>query len=263
MTLITLALAALPTVGSAGPFDDLASIEILPGWRNASGEHMAGIRITLDPGWKTYWRAPGDGGIPPQFSLAGSENITSFTPLWPVPQVFYQNDMYSVGYADHVVFPLRLNSDDPEAPMRISGQIHIGVCEEICIPVTLDFDELLPVDGERDAAITAALINRPMTAEEADVGDVVCQIAPISDGLQVTTVIDLPATTASEYVVSEAGDRSVWVSEADIARDGDTLSATVDMIHTGGHAFALDRSAVRITILGGNQAVDFRGCEAG
>ena len=57
MTLITLALAALPTVGSAGPFDDLASIEILPGWRNASGEHMAGIRITLDPGWKTYWRS--------------------------------------------------------------------------------------------------------------------------------------------------------------------------------------------------------------
>ena len=81
--------------------------------------------------------------------------------------------------------------------------------------------------------------------------------------MQVTTVIDLPATTASEYVVIEAGDRSVWVSEADIARDGDTLSATVDMIHTGGRAFALDRSAVRITILGGNQAVDIRGCEAG
>ncbi|MDX8350062.1 protein-disulfide reductase DsbD family protein [Cognatiyoonia sp. IB215446] len=262
-TLISLALAALPVFGAAGPFDDLASVEILPGWRNAGGEHMAGLRITMDEGWKTYWRAPGDGGIPPQFSLTGSENITGFTPHWPVPELFYQNDMYSVGYENSVIFPLRLYSVDPEAPMRISGQIHIGVCEEICIPVTLDFDELLPVGGERDAAITAALINRPLTADEANVGAVICQIDPISDGLQVTTVIDVPPMAAKEFVVVEAGDDHVWVSEADIARDGNRLSATVDMVHHSGEAFALDRSAVRITVLGDNQAIDIQGCAAG
>ncbi|MEL6840773.1 MAG: protein-disulfide reductase DsbD domain-containing protein [Pseudomonadota bacterium] len=262
MTLISLAAMALPTFGGAGPFDDLAAIEILPGWRNASGEHMAGIRITMDEGWKTYWRAPGDGGIPPQFSLAGSENIAGFTPHWPVPEIFYQNDMYSVGYIDSVVFPLRLYSEDPDAPMRISGQLHIGVCEEICIPVTLDFDELLPPGGERDAAITAALINRPMTAVEANVGDVICQIAPISDGLQVTATIDVAPSAAKEFVVVEAGDAGVWVSEADVIRDGNQLSATVDMVHLSGSAFALDRSAVRITVFGGEQAIDIQGCTA-
>ncbi|MEL6682688.1 MAG: protein-disulfide reductase DsbD domain-containing protein [Pseudomonadota bacterium] len=263
LTLISLAMMAIPTFGAASPFDDLASIEILPGWRNASGEHMAGIRITMDPGWKTYWRAPGDGGIPPQFSFAGSENITGFTPHWPVPQVFYQNGMYSVGYADTLVLPLSLYSADPDAPIQISGQIDIGVCEEICIPVTLSFDELLPPSGERSAAITAALINRPMTAAEANVGDVICQIAPISDGLAVTATMNVAATADKEHVVVETGDADVWVSEADVSRTGDTLRATVEMVHTSRTAFALDRSAVRITVLGGGQAIDIHGCKAG
>lgn len=260
--LIPLALAVMPTFGAAGPFDDLAAIEVLPGWRNALGEHIAGIRITLEPGWKTYWRAPGDGGIPPQFSLAGSENISGFAPHWPVPEVFRQNDMYSVGYNDSVVFPLRLFSEDPSAPMRVTGQIQIGVCEEICIPVTLNFDELLPSEGERDAAITAALINRPMTEDEANVGNVICRIAPINDGLQVTTIVDVPPAGASEYVVVEAGDANVWVSEADVVRVGNSLSATVDMVHISGASFALDRSAVRITVLGESQAIDIQGCDA-
>jgi DsbC/DsbD-like thiol-disulfide interchange protein len=261
--LISLALIALPVLASAQSFDDLASIEVLPGWRAANDEHIAGLRITLEPGWKTYWRAPGDGGIPPEFSFAGSDNIASVTPHWPVPEVFRQNGLNSVGYSDTVVFPISVFSETPDAEMQISGQLHIGVCEEICIPVTLDFDALLPPSGTRDAAIAAALINSPLSEAEANVGDVTCAIAPISDGLTVTATIDVAPTGPSEFVVIEAGDANVWVSEADVTRTGNRLSATVDMVHTSGNAFALDRSAVRITVLGGTQAIDIHGCSAG
>lgn len=261
--LIPLAFMALPTFGAAQSFGELATIEVLPGWRTAAGEHMAGLRVTLEPGWKTYWRAPGDGGIPPQFSFQGSDNITGVAPHWPVPTVFRQNGLNSVGYHDTVVFPLTVFSDNPDADVRISGDLHIGVCEEICIPVTLSFDAPLPPVGARDPAITAALINRPLTQAEASVGDVTCTINPINDGLTLTATMDVAASGASEFVVIESGDANVWVSEADTTRTGNSLNATVDMVHTSGNTFALDRSKVRITVLGGSQAIDIQGCSAG
>ncbi len=252
----------LPTSVLAGPFDDLASIEILPGWRNADGEHIAGLRITLEPGWKTYWRAPGDAGIPPQFSFAGSDNITAVAPHFPVPDIFNQNGLRSLGYENSIVFPLTIFSNDPDAPIQISGQIDIGVCEDVCIPITLDFDALLPIIGARDTSITAALIDRPLSQEEANVDTVICTIDPISDGLRVTAAIDVPTTGANEIVVMEAADPNIWVSEADVIREGNNLRATVDMVHTSGTAFALDRSSVRITVLGADQAIDIQGCTA-
>ncbi len=261
--LIPFALMAMPTFGTAQSFEDLATIEVLPGWRTDAGEHIAGLRITLEPGWKTYWRAPGDGGIPPQFSFQGSDNITGVAPHWPVPEVFRQNGLNSIGYHDSVVFPLTVFSENPGADMRISGDLQIGICEEICIPVTLSFDALLPPEGARDAAITAALINRPQTQAEANVGAVTCVINPIDDGLSVTAAINLPSIGTDEFVVIEAGDANVWVSEADIARTGNNLNATVDMVHSSGNAFALDRSKVRITVLSDGQAIDIQGCSAG
>ncbi|WP_341368161.1 protein-disulfide reductase DsbD domain-containing protein [Yoonia sp. BS5-3] len=256
-------LMAFPAFVSAQPLDELARVEVVPGWRTGEGQHMAGLRVTLEPGWKTYWRAPGDGGIPPQFSFQGSDNIAAVAPHWPVPQVFRQNGLSSIGYHDSVVFPLTVYGEDPDAQMRIAGSLFIGVCEEICIPVNLSFDALLPIEGERDPAITAALVNRPLTAEEANVGSVTCAVEPISDGLSVTATIDAPQIDAQEFVVVEAGDANVWVSEADTSRDGNMLSATVDMVHDSGTAFALDRSQLRITVLGGNQAIDIQGCSAG
>ena len=255
-------LACLPTLVVAGPSDSPAQVEVLPGWRMQSGIHMAGVRITLAPGWKTYWRAPGDAGIPPQFSFAGSDNIASITQHWPIPQVFYENGMQSIGYYDSVVFPLAIQSLDPGAPITIDGAITIGVCEEICIPVSATFDAMLPSKGERDSAIAAALINQPISAAEAGVGDVICKIAPIHDGLKVTTTMAVEATGGPEVVVVETGNPAIWVSEADVTRVGDQLTAVVDMVNTTGDAFALDRSTVRFTVLGSTQAIDIQGCSA-
>ena len=98
--------------------------------------------------------------------------------------------------------------------IAIQGEILIGVCEEICIPVTLPFSAVLPVNGVRDAAISAAMGDQPMTQSAAKVGTVTCNIDPIADGLRMTTSIDVAATGASEHVVIEASDPRVWVSEA-------------------------------------------------
>ena len=241
----------------------MAQIEILPGWREASGDHISAIKITLAPNWITYWRAPGEAGIPPQFSFSSSSPITSITPHWPVPEVFDDAGLWSIGYYDSVVFPLTIGAAQASGDIQISGDLTIGVCEEICIPVTYAFDTLLPENGTRDPSIVAAMADTPLTAEQARVGSVICTIEPISDGLRMTSQITVAQLSESEFVVIEPSDPQVWVSQADVSRQGETLSATVDMVNPSGAPFAFDRSGVRITVLGDNgRAVDLQGCRA-
>jgi DsbC/DsbD-like thiol-disulfide interchange protein len=247
----------------AGPPEDVVTLEILPGWETSTGTHMAAIRLTLAPGWKTYWRAPGDAGIPPAFNWQGSENISSAQFHWPVPEVFHINGMQSIGYSGQVVIPVEFTPNRPGELARIAGEVDLGVCHDICVPVRLNFDQALAPGGARDVAIATALVDRPLTSAEADVGDVSCAVEPSDDGLWVTAKVEMPSAGEEEVVVIEAGDAHVWVSEAESARSGNVLTARVQMIHVSGDTFALDRSAMRITVLGSDLAVDIAGCMAG
>uniref|UniRef100_UPI004047BF51 protein-disulfide reductase DsbD domain-containing protein n=1 Tax=Yoonia sp. TaxID=2212373 RepID=UPI004047BF51 len=161
------------------------TLTVLTGWETNRDSHMAGLRIDVPKGWKTYWRAPGDAGIPPQIDWAGSTNIASVAFNWPVPQVFELAGMRSIGYYDSVTIPIEVFRASA-GEMRLSGVIEIGVCQDICVPVTLDFDAVLPRGGEPDADIAAALRNRPLTAQEAGAGDMTCTVKPIDGGMQIT-----------------------------------------------------------------------------
>lgn len=253
-------LSLLPCAVLAQSADDVIKLEVLPGWDTDHGTHMAGLRLTMAPGWKTYWRAPGDAGIPPAFDWSGSENIARAELHWPVPEVFHLNGMQSIGYSGQVVIPIELTPTAPGGATRLAGEVELGVCDEICVPVHLRFDAALPVTGQRNVAIATALVDRPLTADEAKVGTVSCAIEPSDEGLWVTAAVVMPSAGTDEVVVIEAGDPRVWVSEAETSRSGNTLTAKVEMIHVTGKAFALDRSALRITVLGSDEAVDISGC---
>jgi DsbC/DsbD-like thiol-disulfide interchange protein len=68
----------------------------------------AGVEIRLDPGWKTYWRDPGDSGVPPTLDFAGSENVKAVIVLWPAPERFPDGaGGHSIGYMGDIIFPLR------------------------------------------------------------------------------------------------------------------------------------------------------------
>ena len=70
------------------------------GWQMQNGHHMAGLSLQLAPDWKTYWRAPGEAGIPPLFDWSGSTNVQSVRVHWPSPVVFHLNGMQTIGYHD-------------------------------------------------------------------------------------------------------------------------------------------------------------------
>ncbi len=243
---------------SGGP---IAEADILPGWRAADGTHIAALRIRLKDGWKTYWRAPGDAGIPPQLDWGHSGNLAGARITWPTPVVFDQNGMRSIGYRDEVILPLAIAPKRDGRPVKLRGALDIGVCKDICVPQHLKVRATLPAEaGKRDPRIAAALAARPFSADEAGLRDIRCRIAPTPKGLSLTLEIDMPSAGAPEAAVIETGLPGVWVAEAKTRRSGGTLLAETRMQHVEGAPFMLDRSALRVTVIGRKHAVDIRGC---
>ena len=240
--------------------DRLARLDILPGWTTDAGTRMVGFRVSLAPGWKTYWRAPGDGGIPPLFDWSGSRNVTGVQFHWPVPEVFDQSGLRSVGYSDEVVIPVEVIRDSADAVTHLSGAIDIGVCDDVCVPVRIPFDMTLPETGRRDPGIVAALVDRPLTAAEAGVGAVRCEFAPGPRGITMTATLEFPRLGPNEALVIEPGDPSIWVSEPETRRAGGALMAQARLVRDDGAALSLDRSSMRFTVLGDGRAIDIRGC---
>lgn len=225
---------------------------------------MAALRVRLAPGWKTYWRAPGDAGIPPQFDWSASRNLKSVSVNWPTPKVFDQSGMRSVGYEDTLVIPLRIEPRHAHQPIALTATLEMGVCSDVCVPHTMQFDADIATESLTPTpAIVAALAQRPYPADEAGVTSAECQISPTKDGLQIEARITMPSAGGSEHVVIEPGLDSVWVSEAKTQRKGQTVTATSEMVHIEGGPIAVDRSAIRITVLGSKYAVDVKGCTAG
>ena len=101
----------------------------------AGGNAEAGLLIELEPGWKTYWKIPGDAGIPPQFDWTGSSNLESVEVMYPIPGRFKDLSGETVGYHDQVVFPLMVKSKNPDEPVSLKLSMFFAVCKDICIPV--------------------------------------------------------------------------------------------------------------------------------
>ena len=88
----------------------------------------AGLHLQLNENWKTYWRSPGEVGIPPSVEWSGSENVADVEFMWPAPTRFTAFGIENFGYAGEAVFPLRVTLEDPGAPVTLSAQVKLLVC---------------------------------------------------------------------------------------------------------------------------------------
>lgn len=257
-----LCLAALPALAPAETLDDLVRIEVLDGGQARNGALVGAIRLTLPDGWKTYWRAPGEAGIPPRFDWTGSRNLGAVEITWPTPTVMVQDGMRTIVYENQMVLPIEITPRRAGQPVRLRGQLDFGFCKDICIPGTLDFDRVLDGTAGHNPAIAAAAAQRPYTRREAGVTSATCSLAPGADGLQLQAEIRMPSAGGREVAVIEPGS-AFWPGVTRTERRGDRLIATTNLIADGGVMTGIDRSEVRITVLGQRHAVDIRGCTAG
>lgn len=259
-----LALLAWPAgpARAQGGIDGLARIEVLDGGPTGRGTHQAALRLTLAEGWKTYWRHPGEAGIPPSFSWRGSRNLGAVRISWPTPIVFSSGGLRSIGYKDELVLPLEITPSRPGAPVELRGVMDLGICADICVPERLRFARRLDPEAPRHPAIAAALAQRPYGAAEAGVRAARCRISPVEGGMRVEARITMPPAGGAEMAVIEPADPGLWTMASKTRRQGDVIVAVTDLASADGGAFALDRSRLRITVLGQRHAVEIRGCAA-
>jgi len=261
--LLLAVVAVAPSARAGDGIDQFVRIEVLDGGPTARGTHMAALRLTLSDGWKTYWRAPGEAGIPPSFDWRGSRNLRDVSITWPAPEVFSANGMRTIGYKRQLVLPVEVTPERNGQPVRLHGRIEFGLCSDVCIPGALDFDRQLDPKAGRNPVIVAALAQRPYSATEAGVRAAACRVSPTQDGLRVEARITMPPAGGEEIAVIEPGAPGIWATETQTRRRGDTLIAASELTSETGGAIALNRSTIRITVLGARHSVDIRGCDAG
>lgn len=259
--LIFSATLALPAM--ADPYADTIDVAIVDGWRMPNGDYMAAVRMRLKEGWKTYWRAPGEAGIPPRFNWAGSRNVADIEVLWPTPIVFSQGGMQTIGYKREVILPLRITPKGDGA-MKLRAEIDLGVCRDVCVPQHVSLEARLDGAATRPVPqIAAAMASQPYSAQEARIGRATCAMAPAKDGMSITTRVPMPKGFRPHATVVETGNPALWVSDGTTRRDGNILVSTSHVMHSESAPFMIDRSSLRITILGDGAAVDILGCDAG
>ncbi|NGO52261.1 protein-disulfide reductase DsbD domain-containing protein [Allomesorhizobium camelthorni] len=175
-----IALAFLAFLLGANPLSALASSSdwfetqggrirlVTAGKPDEAGRLKGMLEVDLLPGWKTYWRDPGDAGVPPQIDISASENITSAEFAFPVPERHDDGGFKWAGYDEPVALPIIFTLKSPAEAALIEADVFLGVCESICIPAQtrLTLDPASDPDNPEDtAAVAAALAALPAPAK--------------------------------------------------------------------------------------------------
>ncbi len=130
----------------------------------------AGLSIKLSDGWKTYWRSPGEVGLPPDIDWSASTNLETATLLWPTPTRFRAFGIENFGYAKQVTFPFQIKLKDPGKPATLKADVFLLICSEVCIPqefsLTLDLPAMIGIDQTSAAEIALWSAKVPTNAAD-------------------------------------------------------------------------------------------------
>jgi DsbC/DsbD-like thiol-disulfide interchange protein len=139
--------------------DSRSGIRLIAGSAPVGSElsRRAGVEIRLSPGWHTYWRYPGDAGVPPRFDFGRSTNVAAVEVQWPAPQRIPEHGLIAIGYFKHVILPLIVTPKRPEREMTLRLTLDYAICEKLCVPVQGIAElELSGGASEWDGALAAA-----------------------------------------------------------------------------------------------------------
>jgi DsbC/DsbD-like thiol-disulfide interchange protein len=157
--------------------DARSSVRVIAGAKQSGANFLrAGVEVRLTRGWHTYWRYPGDSGVPPQFGFTGSVNVKGVDVLWPAPVRKVDNGGTSIGYATGVIFPLRVVPQDASKPVLLRLRMQYAICEKLCVPAEAR-GELTLASGRasQDATLTAAEARVPQRLNLGEGGDLSIQ----------------------------------------------------------------------------------------
>jgi DsbC/DsbD-like thiol-disulfide interchange protein len=189
--------------------DVRSAIRLVSGANKNGDDHLrAGIEIKMQPGWKTYWRYPGDSGVPPHFDFSGSENVKTVNVLYPAPHLFTDETGQTLGYKDRVIFPLVISQQQPDKPVRLRLKADYAVCEKLCVPAEGRAElTLTPADSAQDSALVAAEARVPKRVTAAQLG---LTVRRINDGTKPLVTVDLGAPAGRPIELFVEGPTPQW-----------------------------------------------------
>ncbi|HVI28802.1 protein-disulfide reductase DsbD domain-containing protein [Hansschlegelia sp.] len=202
-----LAEPASPWIGDTG-----ARLRLVDGGPG-DGARLAAVQITLDPGWKTYWRQPGASGVPPRFDFSGSDNLESASISYPAPERNTDEDGVTNVYHGAVTLPVRIVPRDPAAPVTLRLVADYGVCERICVPTHAEAQLELAPDGAKPgpaleevrAAAAELPVLEPLGAKASVAIASVTQI-PEADAPALRIEVAAPEGGGAPQLFAETGD---------------------------------------------------------
>lgn len=151
-----------PALSAASPwfeYDQGAVRLVAAGATTGSAEKLGlGLEFRLNPGWKIYWRSPGDAGFPPVVNWSGSTNLAGAEMDWPAPERFSVLGLETVGYKHAVVLPISASLFEPGKAADLRARVRFLTCDDICVPYEVGLDLALPA-GPAVSTPEAALID--------------------------------------------------------------------------------------------------------
>src|SRR5690349_9981008 len=238
--------------------DAHSAVRLLAGSRSGA-VLLGGIAIQLEPGWKTYWRTPGDSGVPPRFDFSKSENVEAVTVMWPAPSLFDDGaGGHSMGYHDKAVLPLRIVAKAADKPVTLRAQISYAVCERICIPVEASAElAFTSVASTEDNELFAALDTVPKPANVGDPNPLTIRDVEREGTSEV--VVDVVTPDTREISLLVEGPTPDWALPVPKLRDHGPpgvkrFSFALDGVPPGTNPSG---AALKLTLVGGDKAYEF------
>ncbi|MGQ0684732.1 protein-disulfide reductase DsbD domain-containing protein [Bradyrhizobium sp.] len=252
------AMQACAQDASAWQRDAHSAVRLLAGSRSG-GVLLGGIAIQLDPGWKTYWRNPGDSGVPPRFDFSKSDNVESVTVLWPAPMKFDDGaGGFSLGYKKQVVLPLRIVAKNNDKPVTLRAHISYAVCEKLCLPVEATSElNFASVASTEDGNLAAALDAVP---KPANVGDPMpVTIRDVRREGAKNVLVDVAAPESRNVHLFVEGPTPDWALPVPkLVENGPPgvkrFAFELDGLPPGAKA---EGAALKLTLVGGDRAYEF------
>jgi DsbC/DsbD-like thiol-disulfide interchange protein len=189
--------------------DDHSAFRLIAGSNAQSAAALrAGIEIKIQPGWHTYWRYPGDSGVPPRFDFSDSENVAGVKVLYPAPHLYTDDTGNTLGYKESVTLPLRVQPKQAGKAVTLRLKLDYAVCEKLCMPVEGKAElALAPGDSAQDATLQAAEARVPKPVAPKDLA---LSIRRVNDGAKPVVMVDLKSPDGKPAQLFVEGPTPEW-----------------------------------------------------
>src|SRR5436190_14135716 len=254
----SLAIEARAEDASPWQRDGHSAVRLLAGSRSGA-VLLGGIAIQLQPGWKTYWRTPGDSGVPPRFDFSKSDNVEAVTVLWPAPMKFDDGaGGVSLGYKHQVVLPLRIVAKNADKPVTLRADINYAVCDKLCIPVDAKAElAFASVASTEDGNLSDALNTVPKPANIGDPNPLT--IRDVKREGKINVLVDVSAPEGKDVSLFVEGPTPDWALPVPKLIEGGPpgvkrFAFELDGLPPG---VSPEGAALKLTLVGGDRAYEF------